>query len=131
MNKQKSKFLYIFIILIIILGIVFFIFRKKLTDTFLRYDTINNTVIASSSILAINLDLLREEKVKSLKDNVSVFDYEDLNKTQDQLAQNFKPQTIILDSPASSTEELPAVKTVFFRVSVGNSNPFVVEKKLK
>ncbi len=131
MNKPQSKFIYLFIVIIIILGIVSFVFKQNLTDTFLTYNFDNKTVKSNDVVSAINLDLLREEKVKSLKDNVYVFDYDDLNKTQDQLAKDFKPVIIVSDSAASSTEELPVVKTVFFRVNVGNSNPFVVEKKPK
>lgn len=130
MKKKESKILYYFVLLILIIGILSFIFRGQMADKFLHYDysvpaIINNT---SSTDDSLKLDLLSNEKTQSLKNNVDTFNYEDLNKTQDLLAEQFIATSA--SAPDIYDEEgnlLP--KKAFFRVSVGNSNPFTPDKK--
>lgn len=130
MKKQDSKILYIFIAIIFIIGVVSFIFRGQLADKFLHYEAVVPVVSPVSKTETLNLDLLSNKKVQSLKDNVIIFDYEDLDKTQDLLAEQFRTNSAT--APDIYDEEgnlLP--KEAFFRVSVGNSNPFVIEVKKK
>jgi len=132
MKKQESKIIYIFVILIIIVGITSFVFRTKLADTFLKYDYGATTIPAVNKNDELNLDLLREDKIKALKTNFSVFDSEDLNKTQDLLAEDFRTKAdSMINTVINADGSVSVVKPVFFRVSVGNNNPFIVTEKPK
>lgn len=126
MKKKESKILYFFIPMIIILGVLSFVWREKLAAKFLHYDYAEPVVNANKVNDALSLELLSAEKVKALKDNVSVFDYEDFNKTQDALAEKYRnsPAPDLLDEEGN-----PLPKKAFFRVNIGNSNPFPVPVK--
>ena len=125
MKNRESKILYFFIPLIIILGALSLIFREELASKFLHYDYVE-TVINTKADDTLSLDLLSQDKIKTLKDNISVFDYEDFNKTQDTLAEQYRnsPAPDLLDEEGN-----PLPKKAFFRVNIGNSNPFPVKEK--
>lgn len=130
MKRKESPILYIFIGLILLLGIFSFIFREQLSNKFLHYDYTAPAPVSNVSADSISLELLLNEKVVSLKDSISLFNYEDLNKSQDLLADEFRVTNA--SAPILYDEEgNPLPKKTFFRVSVGNGNPFVVEKKPK
>jgi hypothetical protein len=129
MKKKEPKILYYFILFIVLIGILSFIFRGQLAGKFLHYDYLSPVVTPTNTPDdTLKLDLLSNEKIKSLKDSVTIFNYEDLNKTQDLLEEQFRTNSA--SAPDLYDEEgqlLP--KKAFFRVSVGNSNPFSSEKK--
>jgi hypothetical protein len=133
MKKQESKIIYLFVILIVIIGIASFIFRAELASTFLSYDSsITQTPAVVNKKDELNLDLLRNEKIKALKTNFSIFDYDDLNKTQDALEKNFRENAGSMEQVITNEDGSQSiVKPVFFRVDVGNNNPFADNKAIK
>lgn len=132
MKKQESKTIYIFVLLIVVIGIASFVFRAKLVDTFLKYDYGATPTPVVNKSDELSLDLLREDKIKALKTNFSVFDSEDLNKTQDLLAEEFRAKAdSMINTVINADGSVSVVKPVFFRVSVGNNNPFTVTEKPK
>ena len=126
MKKQESKVIYLFVLLIIVIGIASFIFRAELAGTFLTYDSgITQAPAVVSKKDELNLDLLRDEKIKALKTNFSIFDYDDLNKTQDALEEEFRANASAMEQVITNEDGSQSiVKPVFFRVDVGNNNPF-------
>lgn len=130
MKKQESKIIYFFVLLIVIIGIAAFIFRAELANNFLKYDSnvTPSTVVTGKDEL--NLDLLRNDKIKALKTNFSTFNYEDFNKTQEILAAEFRDNASSLEQIITNEDGSQSiVKPVFFRVDVGNNNPFAVASK--
>jgi|GEM_PF-1446138 len=132
MRKARSTILYIFITLIILTGIALFIFKDDITNQFLKSSSDNLAVAVPSTANDLNLDILRDSRIKALKDNVTVFDYADLNKTQDALeAAAKKISDVIISNPDQTGTPATTTLNTFIRVRVGNSNPFIVNKIVK
>lgn len=133
MKKQESKIIYFFVLLIIIIGIASFVFRAELAGTFLKYDSgITQTPASVNKKDELNLDVLRDEKIKALKTNFSIFDYDDLNKTQDALETEFRENASAMEQVITNEDGTQSIiKPVFFRVDVGNNNPFADNKAIK
>ncbi len=134
MKTAKSTILYLFVILIIVIGLLLFIFKDSIVSRFLNYNN-NEITPAKPSSAGLNLDILRDSRIKELKNYISVFDYNDLDKSQDAVAAVMKAQEdVIISNPeevGTSTEAIKVVKPTFVRVRVGNSNPFIVNKVVK
>lgn len=130
MRQRSNPILYIFIALIIISGVVLFIFKDNLADSLLRYD-INGTVVnlAIPKNNELKLDVLSDSRVKPLKNYVSIFDYNDLDKSQEKILANYSKQgeIIITNLEDTGTTSVPVSKDLL-RVRVGNGNPFPVKK---
>lgn len=133
MKKQESKIIYFFVLLIVVIGIASFIFRADLAGTFLKYDSgIAPTPATVNKKDELNLNILRYEKVKALKTNFSTFNYDDLNKTQDTLETEFRENASAMEQVITNEDGSQSiVKPVFFRVDVGNNNPFSDNKAIK
>ena len=134
MKKERSTILYYFIALIILTGAGLFIFKDNLANRFLNYNSPVETAIVSSSTAAnLNLDILRDSRIKALKNYVNIFDYNNLEHSQDliQEAQKNQVEIIITNPDASSTASTTSTSLSPVRVRVGNSNPFIVKKVAK
>jgi hypothetical protein len=133
MKKQESKAIYLLVLLIVMVGILSFLFRAKLADTFLKYDYgETSTPVTVNKKDELNLDLLRDEKIKALKNNFSIFNYDDLSATQEALAEEFRSSGSLRDRIITNEDgSQTIVKSVFFRVDVGNDSPFAAEKEIK
>lgn len=126
MRNRQSLILYFFILIIVLVSIFLFVFKDSIADKVLKYDVgVLNLKFNDNS--ALNLSVLEDKRVKSLRNYVSVFSYEDLTKSQDSLAASFSQGSdIIIVNP--NGQGAPKVNT-FFKVRVGNSNPFVIKTK--
>lgn len=130
MRQRSNPILYIFISLLVISGIVLFVFKDNLANSLLRYD-INGTVVnlAIPKNNDLKLDVLSDSRVKPLKNYVSIFDYNDLDKSQEKILANYSKQgeIIITNLEEAGTSSVPVAKDLL-RVRVGNGNPFPVKK---
>ena len=130
MKKQESTTIYLFVLLLIGLSVLSLIFKEQFAATFLKQDY--GEMPAPSAVVKdeLNLGVLSEEKVKALKLNYSIFDDADLNKTQDLLAENFRVNaSSMIKTIVNEDGSVTTIKPTFFRVGVGNNNPFIVEKE--
>lgn len=133
MKQQSSTILYLFIILIILSGLALFIFKDNVADSLLNYDV--NLATTKRSGGDLKLDILRDPRIKELKNYVNVFDYNNLEKSQEIiLGANNSGTDVVISNPedeetASSTDKTNNQNAV--RVRVGNSNPFLVKKAVK
>lgn len=133
MRQQPSTILYIFIILIILAGVGLFIFKDNVAGQLSNYN-INGPV--STSTRATNndfkLDILRDSRIKALKNYVTIFNYESLDNSQKIITENSGKQSdVIISNPdATATSTATSTKNII-RVRVGNSNPFLIKKAVK
>lgn len=130
MSKGHSTILYFFIIILVIAIIGLFVFKDKAADFFLSYEIDGPIISVNKQSNDLNLDVLRDERIRALKNYSNFFYYDDLNKSQDLiLAADKKATDVIIsnmDDKASSTK-----KQTLIRVRVGNTNPFVIKKEVK
>lgn len=136
MRQQQSTILYLFIILLILAGLGLFIFKNNVADLFLNYDTSNLTYVPRTAVgNDLKLDILRDSRIKSLKNYISVFDYENLDNSQKIILENYnKSGDVVISNPnenATSTTKATTTSTSLIRVRVGNSNPFLIKKVAK
>lgn len=133
MRHPQSAILYFFIALIILVGLGLFIFKDNVVDSLLS-DSINGPVInVARTSSDLKLDILRDSRVKSLKNYVSIFNYEDLDASQDIILGNAgKQDDVVISNPDAEKATGTATSTKpLIRVRVGNSNPFVIIKEVK
>lgn len=135
MRQQQSIILYVFIFLLILAGLGLFIFKNKVADLFLNYDTGSSSYVARTGVNNdLKLDVLRDSRIKGLKNYVSIFDYENLDNSQKIILENSsKSGDVIISNPnevATSTTKT-STSTKLIRVRVGNSNPFLIKKAVK
>lgn len=130
MRNQQSLILYLFILIIIVVGFFLFLFKDGVADKILSYDVgVLNPINNNNTNNNLDLDILDDPRIKSFKSYVSDFNYSDLNKSQEALIASFSQGSDVVivnpsdDNPASSTSR------TFFRVRVGNSNPFLNKDK--
>ena len=132
MNKYQSLILYLFIILIVLASLGLFIFKDEVADHFLNYSVDSQVINVGNSggNNDFKLDVLRDSRIKPLKNYVNLFIYNDLNKSQDAILAASKAQTdVIISNPDSGTATKTATTTSgVTRVKVGHSNPFIVNK---
>jgi len=134
MKKDRSTILYYFIALVVLFGLGLFIFKDNLASKFLDYNNPVAPVASPSAAVSLNLDILRDSRIKALKNYINTFDYENLEHSQDLIMEAQKTQTeIIISNPdASSTSTGSTITSLApVRVRVGNSNPFIVKKVAK
>ena len=132
MNRYQSLILYLFVILIVLASLGLFIFKDEVANRFLNYN-VDSQVISvgnSGSNNDFKLDVLRDSRIKPLKNYVNLFIYNDLNKSQDAILAASKAQTdVIISNPDNGTATKTATTTASgTRVKVGHSNPFIVNK---
>lgn len=133
MRQAKSTILYLFVFLLLAVGVLSFVFKDQLASQFLNYGGTDEVVAVKTENNVLNLDILRDSRVKALKNYISVFDYENLDKTQDAIIEALKTQNEVIISnpePTATSSNETTIKN-YIRVRVGNSNPFSVEKKVK
>jgi len=128
MSRQKPIILYSFIILIILVGLGLFIFKDNVADQLLNYDINGPVVNASKGSNDLKLDILRDSRIKALKNYISIFNYDDLDKSQEIIMANAGKQSDVVISNPEATTSTSTTKSLI-RVRVGNSNPFLVIKK--
>lgn len=136
MNKKKPPLILIFISVIIVAGLMVFVFRSFIIDKFLNsglppISRISNVEKDNS----LDLTFLQNSKVMSLKNTVVIFNYNNMSASQDALAAIAKAQS---DTQLASLANLanagiiasstPTI-TPFVREYVGNSNPFLIVVK--
>ena len=133
MKQTSSTILYLFIILILLSGAALFIFKDSVADSLLSYDVSPKATAKVSSDL--KLDILRDFRIKELKNYVSVFNYEDLEKSQEIILKNANTeQDVVISNPdneATSSQLVSSSSQKIIRVRVGNSNPFLNKKVAK
>lgn len=134
MNRYQSLILYLFIILIILASLGLFIFKDQVADRFLNYSVASQAVNVNNSGANndFKLDVLRDSRIKPLKNYVSLFIYNDLNKSQDAILAASKNQTdVVISNPDGGTATKTATTTSsgLTRVKVGHSNPFIVKTR--
>jgi len=116
----------------ILLGLGLFIFKDNLAGQFLSPGSNGNSSPVNPAVNTFNLDVLRDSRIKELKNYVSVFNYEDLNKSQDAIEAALKTQQdVIISNPNDASSATSSSPSNFIRVRVGNSNPFIVNKVVK
>lgn len=133
MRQAKSTILYLFVFLLLAVGVLSFVFKDQLASQFLNYGGTDEVVAVKTENNVLNLDILRDSRVKALKNYISVFDYQNLDKTQDAIIEALKVQNEVIISnpePTATSSNETTIKN-YIRVRVGNSNPFSVEKKVK
>lgn len=136
MKKQSTTILYLFIILIILSGIVLFIFKDKVANKLISYDVVPKAAVRVND--DFKLDILRDNRIKELKNYISIFDYNDLQKSQELILKNYN-SGLGADVEISNPDDEAAVDDKknnlkpqrIIRVKVGNSNPFLVKKAVK
>jgi len=128
MRQQNSTILYIFIVLIILIGLGLFIFKDNIVDQFLTYNVNGPILNVSKGNVELNLDVLRDARIKALKNYVSIFDYNDIDKSQDIIQANLSKQSDVIISNPDGTASTTTVNNNVIRVRLGNSNPFLKAK---
>ena len=132
MRQNKSTILYLFILLMILAGLALLIFKDSLAGRFLNPGDTNNILQVKPTANSFNLDILRDSRVKELKNYVGVFNYDDLSKSQDALEAALKAQQeVVISNPNEASSTAAYSPSNFIRVRGGNSNPFIVNKVVK
>jgi hypothetical protein len=132
MSQKNPTILYFFIFLILIASVSLFIFKDKIAGKLLSYEVgisaINLNNKATSSDL--KLDVLKDSRIKALKNYISIFSYDNLDKSQEAiLASANKPSDVIITNPDETSTTTATTTKGLIRVRVGNSNPFLTTKK--
>lgn len=132
MRRQESTTLYIFIGLLILVGLALFLFKDAISDQLLNDNTGTQVVTPVKSNTELKLDVLKDVRIKALKNYVSVFDYNNLDKSQEAiLAEASKQGEVVISNPDETATSTGSTKSDLIRVRVGNSNPFLVNKAAK
>lgn len=133
MRQQQSTILYAFIILILLAGTGLFIFKDQVANQLLNYNINGPTnLITKATSSDLKLDILRDSRIKALKNYVSVFDYENLDKSQEIILENAgKKDDVVISNPDETATSTEVKAQDIIRVRVGNSNPFLVKKAVK
>ena len=131
MKRQQSTILYVFIILLILAGVSLFVFKDTVSNVLLNYDTITPVVNSNRTNNDLKLDILRDSRIKALKNYVSTFRYDDLDKSQEIILNNSgKEGDITISNPDDEATSTVSNQNII-RVRVGNSNPFLTQKVIK
>jgi hypothetical protein len=132
MRQSQSVILYFFIGLIILFGLGLFIFKDNVVDSMLSYNINGPVVNVTKPSSDLKLDILRDSRVKALKNYVSIFDYANLDKSQEAILGNAGKQTdVIISNPDDTAVKASTTQKSLIRVRVGNSNPFFTNKVVK
>jgi hypothetical protein len=130
MSQGRSTILYLFIAILVIAIIGLLIFKDEAVDSFLNYEINGPIVSVAKPGNDLNLDILRDDRVRALKSYTNFFYYDDLNKSQDLImAADKKSSDVIISNPDIKEDNTTTKKQVLIRVRVGNTNPFVVKKE--
>jgi hypothetical protein len=131
MRQQRSIILYLFVSVLIVIGVLLFIFKDALVSRFLNYSIEGEVVTVKKETNIIKLDVLNDSRIKALKNYTSTFNYSSLEETQKALMTEFNNRNnVIITNPDDADN--PVINTeTFNQVRVGNSNPFIVNKVKK
>lgn len=130
MSQGRSTILYLFIAVLMIAIIGLLIFKDEAVDSFLNYEIDGPVVSVTKPANDLNLDVLRDERIKALKNYTNFFYYDDLNKSQDLImAADKKSSDVVISNPDTKEKATSTKKNVLMRVRVGNTNPFVIKKE--
>ncbi len=128
MRNQQSLILYLFILIIIVVGFFLFLFKDGVADKVLSYD-VGVLTPTNNTNNNLNLIVLDDPRIKSFKNYVSDFNYSDLNKSQEALIASFSQGSDVVIVNPSDDNAASSTSRTFFRVRVGNSNPFLNKDK--
>lgn len=132
MRQQQSTTLYIFMGLLVLAGLGLFLFKDTISDQLLNDNTGTQVVAPVKNNTELKLDILKDVRIKALKNYISVFDYNNLDKSQEAiLAGASKQDDVVISNPDGTATSTSSTKSDTIRVRVGNSNPFLVNKAAK
>lgn len=133
MRHPQSAILYLFLALIVLVGLGLFIFKDAVVDGLLNNNISGPVVNVVRTNQELKLDILRDSRVKALKNYVSIFNYEDLNASQEIILGNAgKQDDVVISNPDAEEATSTSTSTKpLIRVRVGNSNPFLINKDVK
>lgn len=132
MKQSRTIILYLFITLIIIVGLFLFIFKDWVADKFLNYNTEGQVINVYKPSSDLKLDILKDARIKALKNYVNIFNNDDLDASQTIILANFNKQSdVVIANPDGVASTTPTSTKNIIRVRVGNSNPFLVNKAAK
>lgn len=132
MRQRKSTTLYVFIAFLILVGLVLFLFKDAIFDQLLNANNTSTIVTPVKSSIELKIEILQDARIKALKSYVSVFDYNNLDKSQEIILANANKQgEVVISNPEEIATSSSSTKNQLIRVRVGNSNPFLVNKATK
>lgn len=132
MSQKNPIILYFFISLILIVSVSLFIFKDNIADKLLNYEVSISAINLGNKATSteLKLDILKDSRIKALKNYISVFSYDNLDKSQEAiLASVNKPSDVIITNPNETSTTKSTTTKGIIRVRVGNSNPFLTDKK--
>lgn len=130
MSREKYLTLYIFLGLIILIGVLMFVFKDFLATQMssgvgLSDEVLSKTVEADANS-ALNLEVLSDKRFTNLKNQIINFDYDNFGQSgsvNDITITNLRPSK----SEGVATGS-PLVQTTQIRVDIGNNNLFFKAK---
>lgn len=130
MSREKYLTLYIFLGLIILVGVLMFVFKNFLAAQISSgvglSDEILNRTIEADANSALNLEVLSDKRFTNLKNQIINFDYDNFGQSgsvNDITITNLRPSA----SEGVATGS-PLVQTAQIRVDIGNNNLFFKAK---
>lgn len=144
MRRGNSPALYLFLVLVLIIGVGIFFLRNQVIEmvgqmTLAPVTDILNQPVKTSNKEALDLKILEDKRFVNLKNQISNFDFDNFGKNGGAVAGT----EIVLTNPlvasssatssASSTppddETRASSSPIKLRVDVGNNNPFIKTTK--
>jgi hypothetical protein len=122
-KKRPAYLIYLLVFILLLLGASLYVWRDEIASYLFSKDLRIEIDSGSSSggrSEIVSLEILRDPRVKSLKQQVKIFNYYDLVKSQELIM----AQPPLITLPPVGDEEAPVILTPS-RVRIGNSNPFV------
>lgn len=132
MSQKNPIILYLFIFLILAASVSLIIFKDSIADQLLSYNAGISPVnlVGKATSTELKLDILKDSRIKVLKNYISIFNYNDLDKSQETILANAnKPSDVIITNPDETSTTTSTTTKSLIRVRVGNSNPFLTDKK--
>jgi len=122
-KKRPAYFIYLLVFILLLLGASLYVWRDQVAVYLFSKDlkiAIDGGAPSQGRSEVVSLEILRDSRIKSLEQQVKIFNYNDLVKSQDLIID----QSPLINLPPPEGEEAPVILRPA-RVRVGNSNPFV------
>jgi hypothetical protein len=122
-KKRPAYFIYLLVFILLLLGASLYVWRDKVASYLFSKDLrieIDSGLSSGGRSEMASLEILRDPRVKSLEQQVKIFNYYDLVKSQELIV----AQPPLINLPPPEGEEAPVI-LMPSRVRIGNSNPFV------
>lgn len=130
MSREKYLTLYIFLGLIILIGVLMFVFKDFLATQMSSgvglSDEVLSRAVEADANSALNLEVLSDKRFTNLKNQIINFDYDNFGKSgsvNDITITNLRP-----NSSEGAATGSPLVQTTQIRVDIGNNNLFFKDK---